>query len=101
MVMATSVDRDTGTALPHAEAIPARGLPRGRRVLLVFPRYSPSFGSFDHAFHLVGAKAFMPPQGLLVIAAALPSTWEARFVDENLKAATAADFRWAEVGGCP
>jgi radical SAM superfamily enzyme YgiQ (UPF0313 family) len=66
-------------------------------VLLVFPRYTPSFGSFDHAFHLVGAKAFMPPQGLLVIAAALPPSWQARFVDENLKAATAADFRWAEV----
>ena len=65
-------------------------------MLLVFPRYGPSFGSFDHAFPLVGAKAFMPPQGLLVIAAALPPSWEARFVDENLKAATAADFRWAE-----
>lgn len=66
-------------------------------MLLVFPRYSPSFGSFDHAFPLVGAKAFMPPQGLLVIAAALPQSWEARFVDENLRPATAADLRWAEV----
>ena len=93
--MAGSVDRiDRGTTSPKA---PASGLARGRRVLLVFPRYSPSFGSFDHAFPLVGAKAFMPPQGLLVIAAALPDSWEARFIDENLKVATAADFRWAEV----
>jgi radical SAM superfamily enzyme YgiQ (UPF0313 family) len=96
MVMAASVDRESaaaGLAQSPAPEVAARG----RRVLLVFPRYSPSFGSFDHAFHLVGAKAFMPPQGLLVIAAALPRSWEARFVDENLKPATAADFRWAEV----
>jgi radical SAM superfamily enzyme YgiQ (UPF0313 family) len=69
----------------------------GRRVLLVFPRYSPSFGTFEYAFPLVGAKAFMPPQGLLVIAAALPRGWQARFVDENLKAASARDLAWAEV----
>jgi radical SAM superfamily enzyme YgiQ (UPF0313 family) len=98
MVMAASVDRDTAATSPaNAPASPGPRAARGRRVLLVFPRYSPSFGSFDHAFHLVGAKAFMPPQGLLVIAAALPASWEARFVDENIKPATAADFRWAEV----
>ncbi len=68
-----------------------------RRVLLVFPRYSPSFGTFEYAFPLVGAKAFMPPQGLLVIAAALPSHWNVRFVDENLRPASARDFAWAEV----
>jgi radical SAM superfamily enzyme YgiQ (UPF0313 family) len=69
----------------------------GRRVLLVFPRYSPSFGTFEYAFPLVGAKAFMPPQGLLLIAAALPKGWQARFVDENLSSASAHDLAWAEV----
>jgi radical SAM superfamily enzyme YgiQ (UPF0313 family) len=69
----------------------------GRRALLVFPRYTPSFGTFEYAFPLVGAKAFMPPQGLLTIAAALPSTWQVRFIDENLKVATASDFAWAEM----
>jgi radical SAM superfamily enzyme YgiQ (UPF0313 family) len=73
----------------------ARGV--GRRVLLVFPRYSPSFGTFEYAFPLVGAKAFMPPQGLLVVAAALPLGWQARFVDENLGAANDNDLAWAEV----
>jgi radical SAM superfamily enzyme YgiQ (UPF0313 family) len=72
-------------------------LPRPRRALLVFPRYTPSFGTFEFAFPLVGAKAFMPPQGLLVIAAALPGGWEVRFVDENLRQASAADLGWAEV----
>jgi radical SAM superfamily enzyme YgiQ (UPF0313 family) len=38
----------------------------------------------------------MPPQGLLVIAAYLPADWEVRFVDENMRAATNADFTWAD-----
>jgi radical SAM superfamily enzyme YgiQ (UPF0313 family) len=83
--------------VPDCAQINAGPAARGRRVLLVFPRYTPSFGTFDHAFSMVGAKAFMPPQGLLVVAAALPASWEPRFVDENLRAATAADFQWAEV----
>jgi radical SAM superfamily enzyme YgiQ (UPF0313 family) len=71
--------------------------PVQRRVLLVFPRYTPSFGTFEYAYPIVGAKAFMPPQGLLVIAAALPPSWQVRFVDENIRPASPADFAWAEV----
>ncbi|MGF7158626.1 radical SAM superfamily enzyme YgiQ (UPF0313 family) [Rhodoligotrophos appendicifer] len=69
-----------------------------RRILCVFPGYTPSFGTFQHAFKLMGnVKAFMPPQGLLVIAAYLPASWEVRFVDENIKSATTDDFTWADV----
>lgn len=38
----------------------------------------------------------MPPQGLLLIAACLPREWEVRFVDENVAAASEADYRWAD-----
>ncbi|HTV37453.1 MAG TPA: B12-binding domain-containing radical SAM protein, partial [Xanthobacteraceae bacterium] len=69
-----------------------------RRVLCIFPAYTPSFGTFSHAYRLMGrVQAFMPPQGLLVIAAYLPATWLVRFVDENIASATAADFAWADV----
>jgi radical SAM superfamily enzyme YgiQ (UPF0313 family) len=72
--------------------------PASRRVLCVSPRYAPSFGTFEYAFELMkGVKAFMPPQGLLVIAAALPASWQVRFLDENITPATGADFAWAEV----
>ncbi len=68
-----------------------------RRILCVFPRYTSAFGTFEHAYPLTGdVKAFMPPQGLLVIAAYLPETWPVRFIDENIRAATAEDFQWAE-----
>ena len=43
-----------------------------------------------------GVKAFMPPQGLLVIVAYMPETWECRFVDENIKRARPEDFAWAD-----
>ena len=68
-----------------------------RSVLCVFPAYTPSFGTFMHAYKLMRVKAFMPPQGLLLIAAYLPESWEVRFVDENVARATPADFEWADV----
>ena len=73
----------------------ARG--EGRRVLCVFPRYTPSFGTFEFSYPLADISAFMPPQGLLVIAAAVPPSWSVRFVDENMAPAGDDDFSWAEV----
>jgi len=67
-----------------------------RRVLCVFPAYTPSFGTFSHAYKLMGVTAFMPPQGLLVISAYLPQAWDVRFIDENVAPATSADFAWAD-----
>ena len=69
-----------------------------RRVLCVFPPYTPSFGTFQHAYKLMyRVKAFMPPQGLLLIAAYMPESWPVRFIDENIARATEADFAWADV----
>lgn len=70
---------------------------RRRRVLLIFPRYAKSFGTFDHAFELLDVRAFMPPQGILLIAALLPREWEIRFVDENIRPVRQEELEWAEV----
>ena len=68
-----------------------------RKILCVFPAYSPSFGTFENAYSLRGTtRAFMPPQGLLVIASYLPPSWEVRFVDENIRPATDREFAWAD-----
>lgn len=70
---------------------------RQRRILCVFPRYAPSFGTFQHAYPLLPrVRAFMPPQGLLVIAAYLPLEWQVRFIDENMGPPSEADYRWAD-----
>src|SRR5262249_49328066 len=72
---------------------------QARRVLCVFPAYAPSFGTFSHAYKLMpGVRAFMPPQGLLLIAAYMPAQRPLRFADENIKPATAADLASAHVG---
>ncbi|MGZ5854375.1 MAG: B12-binding domain-containing radical SAM protein [Xanthobacteraceae bacterium] len=69
-----------------------------RRILCIFPAYTPAFGTFAHAFPLLyNVSAFMPPQGLLLIAAYLPERWQVRFVDENMGQASASDFAWADV----
>jgi len=82
------------------ESVPGkpRYTPRNRRrILCVFPKYSRSFGTFDNSYALLGrVKAFMPPQGILVVAAYLPKEWEVRFIDENIKPARGADYRWAD-----
>jgi radical SAM superfamily enzyme YgiQ (UPF0313 family) len=68
-----------------------------RRILCVFPRYAHSFGTFEYAYGLcAGTKAFMPPQGILVIAAYLPAEWDVTFVDENIRPVTDAELGWAD-----
>ena len=75
----------------------AKSIEAVRRILCVFPRYTSAFGTFEHAYPLTdGVSAFMPPQGLLVIAAYLPQDWPVRFIDENIRPATDEDFEWAE-----
>src|SRR6266436_2526941 len=68
-----------------------------RHILCLFPAYTPSFGTFSHAYKLMpGVRAFMPPQGLLLIAAYMPAEWEVRFIDENMARASGADLGWAD-----
>src|SRR5580700_10837318 len=79
---------------PSRAMTPATDAPRrsARRILCVFPRYEPSLGSFHYAYDITGdLRAFMPPQGLLVIAASLPAHWKVRFVDENVAPAKPED----------
>lgn len=83
--------------LPRATCFGVRAGQTGRRILCVFPRYTPSFGTFEYSYGLtMGTRAFMPPQGILLIAAALPKHWQVRFIDENMEPASASDFIWAD-----
>ncbi|MCD8485474.1 MAG: B12-binding domain-containing radical SAM protein [Desertifilum sp.] len=91
----------TGTLTPpNPVTTPqTRYTPRNlRRILCVFPKYSRSFGTFHHAYPLMrNVRAFMPPQGLLIVAAYLPQQWDIRFIDENVRSATASDYQWADI----
>src|ERR1700752_3053498 len=75
-----------------------QGIETSRRILMVFPRYTSSFGTWEYAYPLTdGISAFMPPQGLLVVASYLPEAWPVRFIDENIARARDADFAWADI----
>ena len=68
-----------------------------RKILCVFPRYVPSFGTFEYAYPLTdGVRAFMPPQGLLVIAAVLPKIMECPLHRRKHGPAQRRDFAWAD-----
>ena len=68
-----------------------------RKILCIYPDSAQSFGTFHYAYPLIpGVKAFMPPQGLLVIAAYLPRQWHVRVVDESVRPAKDADYEWAD-----
>jgi radical SAM superfamily enzyme YgiQ (UPF0313 family) len=90
-------------ALPETHEKEVPGLrtftPRNKRkILCAFPKYSYSFGTFNHAFPLMGdVKGFMPPQGILLIVELIPKEWEVKFVDENIRRVTPEEFAWADV----
>ncbi|PSO48147.1 MAG: B12-binding domain-containing radical SAM protein [Cyanobacteria bacterium SW_9_44_58] len=67
------------------------------RVLLVYPRFPQSFWSFERALALVNRKAFLPPLGLITVAAILPQEWDFHLVDCNLREVTQQEWEWADL----
>ncbi len=94
--IATQPSPPTRESTPGARPVEPEVEAVSRKILLVFPRYAKAFGTFHHAYPLLGVKAFMPPQGILVIASYLPKHWQVRFVDENVRPVRPSDFAWAD-----
>lgn len=64
--------------------------------LLIYPEFPDTFWSFKHALQFVRKKAAMPPLGLLTVAAMLPSAWNKRLVDANVRPLVPEDLEWAD-----
>jgi radical SAM superfamily enzyme YgiQ (UPF0313 family) len=56
-----------------------------------------SYWGFQHSLEIVGRRASLPPLGLLTVAALLPSEWEVRLVDMNVRALEDEEIIWADV----
>ncbi|PKL88023.1 MAG: B12-binding domain-containing radical SAM protein [Ignavibacteriae bacterium HGW-Ignavibacteriae-2] len=65
-------------------------------ILMVYPEYPDSFWSFKHALKFVSKKASFPPLGLLTVASMLPSEWNVKLIDMNVKDLFAKDIIWAD-----
>jgi radical SAM superfamily enzyme YgiQ (UPF0313 family) len=66
-------------------------------VLLISPSYPDTFWSFKHALRFVRKRAAFPPLGLLTVAAMLPTDWDVRLVDVNVRRLRDADLAWADL----
>ncbi len=66
------------------------------KALLIYPEFPDTFWSFKHALKFIRKQASLPPLGLLTVAAMLPSEWEKRLVDLNVRNLTEQDLAWAD-----
>jgi len=75
------------------------------KVLMIWPRFPPSFWGFDAMLDLIPEEAIHPPLGLLTVAALCPKNWSLRLVDRNIgEDLLDSDIRWADlvmVSGMP
>jgi radical SAM superfamily enzyme YgiQ (UPF0313 family) len=67
------------------------------KVLLVWPRFPPSFWGFEGVLQMLPEAAMTPPLGLITVAALCPSTWTLRLLDHAFDEITDDDYRWADL----
>lgn len=68
-----------------------------RNVLLVYPKFPPSFWGHKYALELIDKKASMPPLGLLTIAAMFPKSYMLKLIDMNIEPLTDGHLGWADL----
>lgn len=67
------------------------------KALLLWPLMPNSFWSYQETLDMAGLRSTNPPLGLITVAAMLPSTWELRFCDRNVRLETDADWEWCDL----
>ncbi len=67
------------------------------KVLLISPKLPLSYWTMEPSCRIAGSKTFMPPLGLLTVAALLPREWEFRLADLNVRSLRVDDWTWADL----
>src|SRR6202162_2909530 len=67
------------------------------KVLMIWPRFPPSFWGFQGMMALLPEKTSMPPLGLITVAALCPKSWTIRLVDRAFDELLDADILWADL----
>lgn len=68
-----------------------------RHILMVYPKFPPTYWGTQYYLPLVGKKAAMPPLGLITIAAMTPPEYEIRLVDLNCETLEDEQLEWADM----
>lgn len=66
-------------------------------VLMVWPRFPPSFWGVEGVLEIIPEKAATPPLGLITVAALCPATWNIRLLDRAFEELGDADLEWADL----
>jgi radical SAM superfamily enzyme YgiQ (UPF0313 family) len=96
--------------VPHTEAAalfsvlpdagPADWLPplgSNLNVLMVWPKFPPSFWGFEGVLEMIPERAMTPPLGLITVAALCPATWNLRLIDHAFEQVRDEDVLWADL----
>jgi len=67
------------------------------KVLLVWPRFPPSFWGFEGLFDMIQEDSASPPLGLITVAALCPPTWTLRLLDHAIEEIRDDDYLWADL----
>src|SRR5437660_6452126 len=99
-----SVGLNTTFPVLSASAGPAELLhtpfpPLGKNlnVLLVWPKFPPSFWGFEGVLEMMQEDAITPPLGLVTVAALCPASWRLRLLDHAFDEITDEDLKRADL----
>lgn len=67
------------------------------KILLINPEFPDTYWSFRHALSFDGKRSAYPPLGLLTVAAMLPTSWEKRVIDLEVRRLKQSDIEWADM----
>jgi radical SAM superfamily enzyme YgiQ (UPF0313 family) len=67
------------------------------KVLMVWPRFPPSFWGFESMMDVIPEKSVLPPLGLITVAALCPARWEIRLLDQSFEPLSDEDIRAADL----
>ncbi len=72
-------------------------LGRNLKILLVWPKFPPSFWGFEGALKMMPEAAMTPPLGLITVAALCPPTWTLKLLDHAFDEITDEDLQSADL----
>lgn len=67
------------------------------KVLMVWPKFPPSYWGFEGVLEMIPERAMTPPLGLITVAALCPPNWDIRLIDHAIRMTTEDDLRWADL----